>query len=90
LCRQFRLAVPSTWYLVPEILTAKGAKENCEGRKFFYRYPLQVLGEQILVESPLEGRHQLRNVALAIAAAVELNQQGFSGYHSEEHREGDS
>ncbi len=25
------------------------------------------------------GRHQLRNVALAIAAAVELNQQGFSG-----------
>ena len=25
------------------------------------------------------GRHQLRNVALAIATAVELNQQGFSG-----------
>jgi dihydrofolate synthase/folylpolyglutamate synthase len=44
-----------------------------------YRYPLQVLGEQILVETPLVGRHQLRNVALAIAAAVELNQQGFSG-----------
>lgn len=42
------------------------------------RYPLQVLSEQILVESPLLGRHQLRNVALAIAAAVELNQQGFS------------
>jgi dihydrofolate synthase / folylpolyglutamate synthase len=44
-----------------------------------YRYPLQVMGEQILVETPLVGRHQLRNVALAIAAAVELNQQGFSG-----------
>jgi dihydrofolate synthase / folylpolyglutamate synthase len=43
-----------------------------------YRYPLQVLGEQILIETPLVGRHQLRNVALAIAAAVELNQQGFS------------
>jgi dihydrofolate synthase/folylpolyglutamate synthase len=43
-----------------------------------YRYPLQVMGEQILVETPLVGRHQLRNVALAIAAAVELNQQGFS------------
>ncbi len=42
------------------------------------RYPLQVLSEQILVESPLLGRHQLRNVALAIAAAVELNQQGFN------------
>jgi dihydrofolate synthase / folylpolyglutamate synthase len=46
---------------------------------FVYRYPLAVLGEQILVETPLVGRHQLRNVALAIAAAVELNQQGFSG-----------
>ena len=40
-------------------------------------YPLQVLGETIHVASPLLGRHQLRNVALAIAAAVELNQFGF-------------
>jgi dihydrofolate synthase/folylpolyglutamate synthase len=46
---------------------------------FVYRYPLQVLDEQILVETPLVGRHQLRNVALAIAAAVELNSQGFRG-----------
>jgi dihydrofolate synthase/folylpolyglutamate synthase len=30
------------------------------------------------VDSPLAGRHQLRNLALAIAAAVELNQCGFS------------
>src|ERR1700693_5952717 len=44
---------------------------------FFYRYPLQVMGEEILVETPLVGRHQLRNVALAIAAAVELRRQGF-------------
>ena len=43
-----------------------------------YCYPLEVLGEQILVETPLVGRHQLRNVALAIAAAVELKLQGFS------------
>jgi dihydrofolate synthase / folylpolyglutamate synthase len=40
-------------------------------------YPLQVAGEEILVESPLQGRHQLRNVALAIAAAEELRKQGF-------------
>ncbi|HZR32540.1 MAG TPA: folylpolyglutamate synthase/dihydrofolate synthase family protein [Terriglobales bacterium] len=40
-------------------------------------YPLTVLGERIQVQSPLIGRHQLRNVALAIAAAVELNQHGF-------------
>ena len=31
-----------------------------------------------MVDSPLVGRHQLRNVALAIAAAVELREQGFS------------
>jgi dihydrofolate synthase/folylpolyglutamate synthase len=41
------------------------------------RYPLQVMGEQILVETPLVGRHQLRNVALAVAAAEELSKQGF-------------
>ena len=40
-------------------------------------YPLEVMGEQILVESPLLGRHQYRNIALAIAAAVELNNEGF-------------
>jgi dihydrofolate synthase / folylpolyglutamate synthase len=56
-------------YLVP----------GTEQGKFLYRYPLAVLGEQILVETPLVGRHQLRNVALAIATAVELNQQGFGG-----------
>jgi dihydrofolate synthase/folylpolyglutamate synthase len=41
------------------------------------RYPLQVMGEQIMVETPLLGRHQLRNIALAIAAAEELGRQGF-------------
>ena len=42
------------------------------------RYPLEVLGERILIESPLVGRHQLRNVALAIAAAVELRECGMT------------
>jgi len=41
------------------------------------QYRLEVMGETIPVASPLRGRHQLRNVALAIAAAVELNQFGF-------------
>jgi dihydrofolate synthase/folylpolyglutamate synthase len=59
----------SSQYLVP----------STEQDRFVYRYPLQVLGEEILVETPLVGRHQLRNMALAIAAAVELSQQGFSG-----------
>ncbi len=39
-------------------------------------YPLEVMGEEILVESPLIGRHQYRNIALAIATAVELNSVG--------------
>ena len=48
-----------------------------------YRYPLQVMGKQILVESPLVGRHQLRNVALAIAAAEEVGKKGLLGITSE-------
>ena len=42
------------------------------------RYPLQVMRQQIIVESPLIGRHQLRNIALAIAAAEELHNHGFA------------
>lgn len=41
------------------------------------RYPLEVMGKKVLVETPLVGRHQLRNVALAIAAAEELAKQDF-------------
>jgi len=41
------------------------------------RYPLTVMGEEIDVDSPLAGRHQLRNIALAIATAEELAQFGF-------------
>jgi dihydrofolate synthase/folylpolyglutamate synthase len=40
-------------------------------------YPLTVMGEEITVASPLLGRHQWRNLALAIAAAVELNLAGL-------------
>ena len=42
-------------------------------------YPLNVMGSEIQVETLLLGRHQLRNVALAIAAAEELSRQGFAG-----------
>jgi dihydrofolate synthase / folylpolyglutamate synthase len=41
------------------------------------RYPLEVRGSQIMVDSPLVGRHQLRNLALSIAAAEELHHQGM-------------
>jgi dihydrofolate synthase/folylpolyglutamate synthase len=59
----------SSQYLVPS--TEEGS------RRYIYRYALQVLEEEILVETRLVGRHQLRNVALAIATAVELNEQGI-------------
>src|SRR5579864_2729260 len=58
----------SDHYLVPQTSVPSSA---------VYRYPLQVMGKQILVETTLVGRHQLRNVALAIAAAEELSKQGF-------------
>ena len=41
-------------------------------------YSLSVLGELIDVKSPLAGAHQQRNIALAIAAAVELS--NYHGY----------
>lgn len=56
-------------YLVPSTQDKAG---------YVSRYPLQVMGKEIMVETPLVGRHQLRNVALAIAAAEELARQGFS------------
>jgi len=40
-------------------------------------YPLAVMGDEIAVDSPLVGRHQLRNIALAIATAEELRPFGF-------------
>jgi dihydrofolate synthase/folylpolyglutamate synthase len=44
-----------------------------------YQYPIEVMGKRILVETALVGRHQLRNVALAIATAKELSDRGSSG-----------
>src|SRR5579864_9311271 len=53
-------------------------KSALQTDRYISRYPLQVMGKQILVETPLVGRHQLRNVALAIAAADVLSHQGFA------------
>ncbi len=41
------------------------------------RYRLQVLGQEVEIASPLVGRHQLRNLALAITAAEELAAMGY-------------
>ncbi len=43
------------------------------------RYGLSVMGQAIEIDSPLDGVHQQRNIALAIAAAVELrNNNGYN------------
>jgi dihydrofolate synthase/folylpolyglutamate synthase len=59
--------------------TTESRVTSTENNSLRSRYPLQVMGKQILVESPLVGRHQLRNVALAIAAAEELSKKGLAG-----------
>ena len=53
--------------------------ERADHSRPVWRYPLQVqvMGKRICVETPLIGRHQLRNVALTIASAEELSKQGF-------------
>ena len=62
--------VSAAQYVPPVSPGAPGLRANT-------KYPLDVMGEQITVESPLAGRHQLRNAALAIAAAEELNRTGI-------------
>jgi len=70
--------VSATQYVPP---VSPGAAAYLAGRRVPVRgrnrYPLAVMGEEIAVDSPLAGRHQLRNVALAIATAEELGQFGF-------------
>jgi dihydrofolate synthase/folylpolyglutamate synthase len=60
---------------VPPVSPSSGQWPVASGQR--QRYPLEVMGERILIDSPLVGRHQLRNVALAIAAAQELHNQGI-------------
>jgi dihydrofolate synthase/folylpolyglutamate synthase len=72
----------STQYLI------RGTKNDNSSGPSCYRYPLQVIGKQILIESPLVGRHQLRNVALAIAAAEELSKKGLAGITPESIQQG--
>ncbi len=57
---------------VPPVSPGSDPSTSAQGQ----RYPLDVGGQTIIVESPLLGRHQLRNLALAIAAAEELHNQG--------------
>ncbi len=61
----------------PEECAEDAEKSTPQTEVHSSRYPLQVMGKQISVETPLVGRHQLRNIALAIATAEVLSHQGF-------------
>lgn len=66
-------AVAAEAYLPPSMNLPDGSA--LPGRN---RYALTVMGERIQVDSPLRGPHQKRNLALAIAATVELrNNHGY-------------
>ncbi len=71
-------AVSAVPYVPPVAPSTQYRVANSELGRAIFRYPLEVMGERILVETPLVGRHQLRNVALAIAAAEELSHRGFA------------
>jgi dihydrofolate synthase/folylpolyglutamate synthase len=71
------LAVSAVPYVPPVAPSTEYRVTRSESGHALFRYPLEVMGKRILVETPLVGRHQLRNVALAIAAAEELSKNGF-------------
>jgi dihydrofolate synthase/folylpolyglutamate synthase len=76
--------VPPVSPASPEFrVPSREPQDPASGDSVGSRYPLEVMGKQILVETPLAGRHQLRNVALAIAAAVELGKKEFTGITAE-------
>ncbi len=59
---------------MPPVTPAAEEENQASGRN---RFPLEVMGEEIMIDFPLPGRHQLRNLALAITAAEQLNHCGF-------------
>jgi dihydrofolate synthase / folylpolyglutamate synthase len=63
--------------------SGRAGNDDSDSAQYRYEYPLQVMETEILVQTPLVGRHQLRNVALAIAAAEELSKLGIAGITAE-------
>jgi len=72
------IGVSAVQYVPPVSPKSLDYLASDRARSAVYRYPLQVMGKEIQVETPLTGRHQLRNVALAIGAAEEVSRKGFA------------
>ncbi|HKW18040.1 MAG TPA: folylpolyglutamate synthase/dihydrofolate synthase family protein [Terriglobales bacterium] len=69
--------VPPLTPAAPDLMTRNSSALQGAEQRILASYPLEVMGRQIVVRTPLVGRHQLRNIALSIGAAVELGEQGF-------------
>jgi dihydrofolate synthase/folylpolyglutamate synthase len=73
--------VDAARYLPPLRGEGVGIREQGLGKALLQpnRYELSVEGAVVLIDSPLAGQHQQRNIALAVAAAVELrSNHGFA------------
>ena len=68
------LPVSAVKYMPPVTPDAAKYGDGIVGRN---RFPLEVMGKEIALYFPLTGRHQLRNLALAVAAAEQLNHRGL-------------
>ena len=67
--------VSAVKYMPP--LTPQAEADGPQSSSARSRFPLDFMGQAITIDFPLVGRHQLRNLALAITAAEQLNQCGF-------------
>jgi dihydrofolate synthase / folylpolyglutamate synthase len=67
-------AVDAARFLPPTRGEGLGIREQGLGETLLARnrYELSVGGEVVVIDSPLAGQHQQRNIALAVATAVEL------------------
>ncbi|HKD78374.1 MAG TPA: folylpolyglutamate synthase/dihydrofolate synthase family protein [Candidatus Angelobacter sp.] len=70
-------AVSAVKHMPPLTPAADEKAASLSTAAHYNHFSLEVMGEEITVDFPLPGRHQLRNLALAITAAEELNQCGF-------------
>ncbi len=66
--------VSAAKYVAP---ISPGAEDWFQRESGRTRFRMTVMGEEIEIDTTLVGRHQLRNIALAIAAAEELGGCGF-------------
>jgi dihydrofolate synthase / folylpolyglutamate synthase len=73
--RELNAQVVNASAYAPPVTPASGEFQTHAGEAPHNRYSLEIFGNEIHIDSPLAGRHQLRNVALAIAAAVQLKEK---------------